>query len=56
MMKRNEPFILSTLQGVVISSEFPCSDPADSLEQQVSIRAPLLTWENHEHLSPRLSK
>ncbi len=29
-MKLNEPFILSALQGVVISSEFPRNDPADS--------------------------
>ena len=33
MMKLNEPFILSALQGIVISSEFPRNDPADSLEQ-----------------------
>jgi len=33
MMKIIEPFILSHLQGVVISSEFPRNDPADSLEQ-----------------------
>ena len=30
MMKLNEPFILSALQGVVMGSEFPRTDPADS--------------------------
>ena len=32
MMKITEPFILLHLQGVVISSEFPRTNPADSWE------------------------